>query len=142
MSAETDTARLQWLTDCEQLRQLPQRYARAVDFRDNDALSALFDPNGNVSGMRGDAAVPDYLAGLRDMPKTFESSMHAMGEPLIDLAPGADEGATDTYAVVYQVGSLTGGANMTLGMRYVDQVKRSGDGWVIHQRTTSTIWMV
>jgi len=52
---------LGWLRDVEALRQLPQRYARAIDARDIDAVGRLFDPDGTVDGVRGSARVPAYL---------------------------------------------------------------------------------
>ncbi len=137
--SDTDTVR--WLADREHIRALPQRYARAVDQRDFDALSALLHPEGRVNGTRGVALVPDYVAGMRDMPVSFETSMHVLADPLIELAVGADEGTSDCYAVVYQKGSVSGGADMTLGMRYEDKVVRSGDTWVIAERTATMVWM-
>ena len=49
----------EWFVDLEVLRRFPQRYARAVDERDHDALAALFDPDGSVDGTRGAQTVPD-----------------------------------------------------------------------------------
>ena len=95
--------RVQWLTDVEELRALTQRYARAVDERDFDALASIFHPDGVVEGMRGTSPVPEYLAAMRDAPRTFATSMHVLGDPLVDLEPRADEGRLDTYAVVHQL---------------------------------------
>ena len=132
---------LQWLRDIEQLRALPQRYARAVDARDMDALTTLFHPDGTVVGARGSLAVPAYLDTMRG-PRAFESSMHLLGDPLIDLLPGSDEGRMDTYAVVYQL-RPAGSTNddLTLGIRYLDEVVRSENGWVIRHRQSETLWM-
>jgi hypothetical protein len=45
---------LAWLNDLELLRRLPQRYARAVDARDHDALARLFFADGVMVGARGE----------------------------------------------------------------------------------------
>ncbi len=79
--------RVQWLTDVEELRALTQRYARAVDERDFDALASIFHPDGVVEGMRGTSPVPEYLAAMRDAPRAFATSMHVLGDPLVDLEP-------------------------------------------------------
>jgi hypothetical protein len=132
---------LTWLRDLEELRKLPQRYARAIDARDIDAVGALFHPEGVVDGARGTAAVPAYLDGFRNAPKVFESSMHVLGSPLIDLVPGGDTARLDTYAVVYQLraaGSPEG--DLVLGVRYLDDVVRQGDTWVIMHRRAVSLW--
>ncbi len=131
-----------WLVDLEQLRCLPQRYARAVDQRDDDALAELFDPGGTIEGVGGTVPVPEWLATRRAAPPAFDASMHMLGDPLIDLAVGADVAAMDTYAVVHQINARneTGG-DLTLGMRYLDEVRRHGDLWRIHHRVASMTWM-
>jgi hypothetical protein len=131
---------VRWLVDCEELRALPQRYARAVDRRDVDAIAALFHPDGVVEGARGTLATADYVATFRG-PPAFPRSMHMLGSPLIDLAVGADTGRTDTYAVVYQIGDADARqSDVTLGVRYLDEVERSGGRWVIRRRRAEIRW--
>ena len=132
----------EWLIDLEVLRRFPQRYARAVDERDHDALAALFDPDGSVDGTRGVQKVPDYLASMRNLPQSFTSSMHLLADPMIDLDAGADVARMDTYAVVFQTGPVSGeGADLTLGMRYVDDLVRLDGTWCIHHRVARMLWM-
>ncbi len=88
--------------DHEELRALIQRYARAADERDMDTLTALFHPDAEVTGARGTQGISEWLDTMR-APRTFPTSMHMLGEPLIDLEPGAGEAVLDTYAVVYQL---------------------------------------
>jgi hypothetical protein len=137
------TSPFEWLVDLETVRRFPQRYARAVDQRDHDALAALFDPDGTVDGTFGVESVADYLEGMRTRLGSTGTSMHLLGDPLVDVAPGADTGHLDTYAVVYQFPD--GGDPFTLGMRYLDDVVRlpgeAGGEWRIHRRTTERIWM-
>jgi hypothetical protein len=136
-----DDTTLAWLEDLEALRRLPQRYARAIDARDIDAVAALFHPDGRVDGVRGSASVTDYVAGLRAAPSTFTTSMHVLGEPLIDLAPGADTAELDTYAVVYQLGRADDpDAALTLGIRYLDEVVRTEGAWLIRHRRAQALW--
>ena len=136
-----DDAGLVHVLDLEQLRALGQRYARAVDARDYDALASLFHPDAIVDGLRGTAGITEYLATLRDTPASYERSMHVLGDPLIGFAPGAGRASLDTYAVVYQVGSLReGGADMTLGMRYLDEVEKRDGVWRILHRRTAMLW--
>ena len=129
----------EWLVDLESVRRFPQRYARAVDQRDHDALTALFDPDGSIDGTFGLESVVDYLEGMRTRLGTTGTSMHLLGDPLVDFAPGADTAHLDTYAVVYQLPD--GSDPFTLGMRYLDDLVRLDGEWRIHHRTTERVWM-
>jgi hypothetical protein len=123
--------------DHEALRALGQRYARAADERDVDALAALFHPDAVIIGSRGELDLAGWLDTMRG-PRTFPTSMHLLADPLIEL--DGDTARLDTYAVVHQLGG-EGQGDMTLGIRYVDEVVRAGDGWVILRRTASTVFM-
>jgi hypothetical protein len=129
-----------WLHDIELLRRLPQRYARAVDGGDHDTLDTLFFSDGTVIGARGEQQADAYVAASRAATPMFTQSMHVLGDPLIDLEPGADVAHSDTYGVVYQIGALEGGGDMTLGVRYADKLGRDGDDWRIRHRTARILW--
>ncbi len=135
------TSPIEWLMDREILRQFPQRYARAVDQRDHDALTALFDPDGSVDGTFGQQAVADYLDTMGSRPDTGGTSMHVLADPLIDLEVGADTARLDTYAVVYQVPADADAPVRTFGMRYVDDMLRREGTWCIHHRVARMLWM-
>ena len=127
--------------DRDELRSLLQRYARAVDDRDIEELAALFHPDAEIIGARGALALEPWLETMR-APRTFPTSMHLLGDPLIHLVTGADDGVLDTYAVVYQLADpASGGGDLTLGIRYLDEVVRFWGRWVIRRRTAHTIWM-
>jgi hypothetical protein len=127
--------------DHEELRSLVQRYARAADDRDVDALAALFHPDAEVTGARGTQGIDEWLDTMR-APRTFPTSLHMLGDPLISVGPGADKAALDTYAVVYQLTDPgSDGGDLTLGIRYLDEVERHSGRWVIRRRTARTLWM-
>ena len=127
--------------DHEALRALVQRYARAADARDLDALRGLFQPDAVIDGTRGRMDLAQWLEAMAG-PATFPTSMHLMGDPLIEVEPGSDSARLDTYAVVYQIGDpQTGPPDLTLGMRYQDRAVRAGDGWRIAERVARTVWM-
>jgi hypothetical protein len=132
---------LVWVADMERLRALPQRYSRAIDARDIDAVAELFDPEGNVDGARGSMAVPAYLDNLRNAERVYERSMHVLGDPLIEHDMNSDTARLDTYAVVYQLRPAgSSDADLTLGMRYLDDVVRKDGRWLITHRQTTTLW--
>ena len=139
----SDDRALQHALDVEALRNLGQRYARAADDRDYDAVGALFHPDAAIDGIRGSSTLDDYLEMSRTTPPAYEKSMHVLGDPLIELEVGADEATLDTYAVVYQIGATgEGGGNSTLGVRYFDVVERRDGEWRIRHRRTELRFMV
>jgi hypothetical protein len=128
--------------DHEALRALNQRYSRAVDDRDVSELERLFRPDAVITGVRGEQTFAQWIETIRG-PRTFPVSMHVLGEALIDLADGDRPRAArlDTYAVVYQIGG-EGQDDITLGIRYFDDVERTDGGdWVIARREVKMLWM-
>jgi hypothetical protein len=133
---------LQHALDLETLRNVGQRYARAADARDFDAVGALFHPDAVIDGLRGSSQLADYLELSRNTPPAYERSMHLLGDPLIEFIVGSDEARLDTYAVVYQIGATDdGAANSTLGVRYLDVVERRAGEWRIRHRRTELCFM-
>ena len=125
----------------DELRALLQRYARAADDRDVEALAALFHPEAEIDRGPGHPD-PRRVAGHHAGARAFPTSMHVLGDPLIALGTGADEAALDTYAVVHQLGDpARDGADLTLGIRYLDDVVRHEGRWVIRRRQARTLWM-
>ena len=128
-------------SDHDELRALLQRYARAVDERDVDTLATLFHPDAELDGARGVESLAEFLTGMR-APRTFPTSMHVIADPLIHLGPGLDEAIVDTYAVVYQLSDPTSDrGDLTLGIRYLDDMVRHDGRWVVRRRTSHTLWM-
>ena len=124
----------------DEVRNLVQRYARGADERDVDALTALFHPDAVLVGARGTQTLAAWLESMR-APRTFPSSMHLLGDPLITLAASGEGGTLDTYAVVYQLGDAAAGhQDLTLGIRYLDDVVRHEGRWVIRHREARTLW--
>ena len=123
----------------EEVRALIQRYARAADERNIDALASLFHPAATIQGSRGAQSVDEWLETMR-APRAFPTSMHVLADPLIELE-NEREGLVDTYAVVFQLGDKDAGqADLTLGIRYLDDVVCIDGGWVIRRRAARTLW--
>jgi len=128
------------VTSHDDIRQLMQRYARAVDDRDVEGLAALFHGDARIAGTRGEQTLEQWLDTMR-APRSFPTSMHVLGEPLIS-DDGSGRADVDTYAVVYQLGDQAAGqGDLTLGMRYRDQVVVDRGRWVIERRASTVVWM-
>lgn len=129
------------MTTHESLRALVQRFARAVDQRALGELAALFHPDAEIVGSRGTQSLEEWLEAMA-APRSFPVSMHMMGDPLIEWDDGATEATLDTYAVVYQLSDRgSGGGDLTLGVRYRDEVAELDGCWRIRRRTSQTLWV-
>jgi hypothetical protein len=125
----------------ESLTQLLQRYARGVDERDIDGLTSLFHPEAVVVGAGGALSSTEWLETMR-APRSFPSSMHMIGLPLVTQNDDEHEATMDTYAVVYQLGAAKDGSgDLTMGIRYHDQVVFDGDRWLFKRRESQTLWV-
>jgi len=123
----------------EELRGLLQRYARAVDARDIEALETLFHPEAEIAGTSGVLDVEAWLDTMR-APRTFPLSMHLIGDPLIDLRD--DTASLDTYAVVHQLSDPgSGQGDLTLGIRYLDEAVVHEGRWVFVRRESRTLFL-
>ena len=125
----------------EALRAMIQRYARAADERDIDALVELFHPEAVIFGAHGEQNLEQWLETMR-APRSFPQSMHVLGDPLIELGETGEEATLDTYAVVYQLNEpASGKGDLTLGIRYIDRVVLLDGAWVIRRREAHTMWI-
>ena len=134
------------MTPGDEIRNLLQRYARAADRRDLDALSGCFHPDAVITGARGPLDLAAWLATMSG-PRVFANSMHLLADPLLDLAEAAETEAlalarADPYAVVFQLGDPAADqGDLTLGIRYLDDLVVLDGRWVIAQRSATTLWM-
>jgi ketosteroid isomerase-like protein len=127
------------VNDTDTLRNVLQQYARAADARDLDALAALVHPDAVIEGSRGVQTLGEWLDAMRG-PRPFPVSMHLLGDPLIEL--DGDVARLDTYAVVFQIGDGNAGqADLTLGIRYFDELTRTSGRWRIHHHRATTVWV-
>lgn len=128
------------MSDHDEIRTLLQRYARAADSRDIDALASIFHPQARIVGSRGEQGLGEWLDAMR-APRTFPVSMHVLADPLLELDSDGGPARADTYAVVYQIADRdSGGADLTLGIRYEDRLVRHEGRWVVEHRRATTVW--
>ena len=120
----------------EAIRALNQRYARAVDERDLVTLAALFHDEAEITGARGRLDKEAWLETMR-VPRTFPVSMHLLGDPLIELVDD-DHARVDTNGVVHQ---LSDDGQLTLGIRYLDELVLLDGSWRIRRREARTLFM-
>jgi hypothetical protein len=132
------------LWDRDRIARLPRTYARGVDRRDWGLVRSCFTDDAFIEGSRATAPIDQYINHLRPGVEYFPSTMHFMGNQLVEL--DGDRGSVETYAVAFHwMGEPAGeqdAANLVVGVRYQDSVVRRGDGWLIARRHVDPDWRV
>jgi hypothetical protein len=133
-------ADLRRIVDEHALRDLVNRYFYGMDRRDADVLRSIYLPDG-VPGPDGDLVDLDtHVKGLLRIGR-FASTHCVMGSHRFTI--DGDTATGDTYAVNFcaiapeddDSGEGTDGRIHVRGVQYVDEFRRTADGWRIAKRT-------
>ena len=140
MAASDDLTRQLW--DRDRIARLPRLYARGIDRRDWDLVRSCFTKDAQIEGSRATASATEYLSQLRAGVEYYPTTMHFMGNQLVEV--DGDRGHVETYAVAYHWKAEVAGddhpENIVVGVRYQDSVVRDGDGWLIAHRHVDPDW--
>lgn len=132
--------RLAW--DHAQVTQLIYRYAQGIDRRDWAQVRSCFADEAVAEGSRTTAPIEEYLEVLRPGVEYYPTTMHFMGNQVVEL--DGDSAQVETYATAYHWKGEPAGSdhpeNLVVGVRYHDTLARRGDGWVITRRSVSPDW--
>ena len=134
-----DAALARWVTDRYEIRDLVTRYAVAVDRKDWAAVRACFtdDATCDYAWFRGDlATVLDLIErGL----SRFESTTHLVGNHLAEVT--TDTATAETYALCHhRLRTPDGAVDRRAGLRYLDKLVRTPQGWRIVRRDVVVDW--
>jgi len=138
MNRTTDEA-VRELADRAAIQDVLLRYARGVDRRDLDLVAACFTADASYEGALARGTIADALDTLRNRMARYDSTMHFIGNQLVEIT--GDTASSETYAVAYHRLTEAGIAKLfTVGVRYVDELVRCGDCWRIRRRVVTTEW--
>ena len=132
MTADSLTAllaRIERLESLDEIRQLPAKYALALDMRDMDAMVGLFPADVRVGrDADGRAALRSYMDSTLRSP--FTGTAHHIGGHIIEFDdPG------HAHGVVYSKNEHeTGDEWVIMQMMYVDDYVRSDGRWYFARR--------
>ena len=120
--------RIERLESIEEIRQLPARYALALDMRDLDALVGLFPDDVEVGASRGREALRAWFD--RTLRVQFTGTAHHVGNHVIEF-----EDADHARGVVYSKNEHETGAEwVIMQMLYVDDYERRAGRWYFRRR--------
>ena len=128
---------VQRLLDRQDIHDVLMRYARGIDRRDFALVASCYHPGANDDHGRFKGPVEDFIPWVTETLQRFESTMHFLGNVLIEL--DGDQAHAETYCVAYHrlVGQDT---DSIAGLRYVDRFERRGGEWRIADRRIVVEW--
>ena len=134
----------QEISDRFEINDLMIRYTRAIDTKDYSLLDTCFTPDAHVdyTSSGGTAGkYPEVRAWLEKALTPFTSMMHFVGNTTLEL--DGDKASSRTY-VINPMGFPKKDGNLhvfTVCAHYVDELKRTPEGWRIAQRIEETVLM-
>lgn len=129
-----------------ELRALSDRYARAVDRRDRQALVDVFAPDGRLHvhrpGREGPASTlagRGEIAGVVDRVSRFSATYHLVANATYEL--GEEVATGEVYCVAHHLArGPDGGTDLVMYIRYEDSYARAGGRWRIAERHVLVEW--
>ena len=125
----TLTTRIDRLESLDAIRQLPARYALALDMRDSDAWVNLFPENVRVGGgKQGRKALRDWFDETHS--RQFAGTAHHIGGHIIDF-----DDPDHAQGVVYSKNEHEAGEEwIIMQMMYFDRYERIEGRWYFRRR--------
>ena len=134
---------VQWRAE-RAITRVVQRYARAVDARDFEAVRACFLPDARIHyGDWFEGDLDTAMKFLIDSVPRLESTLHIFSAPWIELDLDAGEAQVETYAVnsaVYVPDQEGVSMQNVSGTRYVDRFACREGSWGILERRNRRVW--
>jgi len=115
------------------------RYCRGIDRLDLELVRSCYhadatDSHGGFSGTRD-----EFIAWVGRLLARFESTMHFVGNMLIEIE--GDAAVAETYAIAFhRSAEQKASLNLIIGVRYVDRFERRDGAWKIARRVCVTEW--
>lgn len=129
---------VQALLDRAAIQDVLLRYARGVDRRDLAIVAACFAPEAAYDGALARGTIAQALPALARAFTRYASTMHFIGNQLIEL--DGDRARSETYTVAYHRLLEPPPRDRTVGIRYEDELARTGSGWCIVRRVVRLDW--
>jgi len=126
---EALVAEVQLLKDKAEIRETIDRYWFGEDRCDPDIVASAVAEDANYGAMHGHNEIRRAMTAL----DAYDSMQHCFAS---SVEVDGDTATADTMAVGFNVGKDDTGEQRCLvrGLRYIDELARTEDGWVITRR--------
>lgn len=113
------------------------RYARGIDRCDFEMVEQCYHPGATDDHGRFKGPVEEFTPWVQTQLDRFDTTMHFLGNVLIEL--DGDVARAETYCVAYH--RLQGAdVDSIAGLRYIDRFERRNDEWRIAHRAIVVEW--
>lgn len=130
-------AEIRALIDRQSIHDVLMRYARGIDRRDFDLVASCYHPGATDDHGRFKGSVEAFIPWVTNTLERFDSTMHFLGNVLIDI--DGDTADAETYCVAYHR-LRDADTDSIAGLRYVDRFERRASGWRIADRKIVVEW--
>ncbi|MCU1366515.1 MAG: nuclear transport factor 2 family protein, partial [Ilumatobacteraceae bacterium] len=132
-----DVARVERLIAESEIRDVCLRYCRGIDRRQFDLVRSCYHPD--ALDEHGDflGTVEEFITHAARSLQRFESTMHLLGNILVEVGDGGDRARSEAYAVASHRLPATGdrpARDHVVGLRYIDDFERRDGTWRIADR--------
>lgn len=136
-----DERSMERLLDERAIRQLLDRYCRAVDRLDEELLRSCYHQDSSDDhGVYQGPGIDFAAFALPVLAKAFESTMHMLGQSIIEFTD-ADVARAETYVIARHVRRDAEERFLeSVGARYVDRVERRSGEWKLGDRVVVYEW--
>ncbi len=133
-------AELRALLDKQAISEVVLRYCRGIDRMDRELVRSCYHPDASDSHGSFEGSREEFLAWVWRLLERYESSMHLVGNLLVE--PVGDVARAETYGIAFHRGrSEDPRLNLVTGFRYVDRFERRAGEWRIARRVAVTEWV-
>jgi hypothetical protein len=134
-------ASLQDLLAHHEIGAVLHRYCRGIDRLDLELVRSCYWPDATDSHGGFEGTRDAFVAWVGRLLPRFESTMHFLGNVLVELAESGDAAVAETYAIAFHRGpAAEPSRNLIVGVRYVDRFERRDGAWRIARRVCTTEW--
>jgi hypothetical protein len=141
MSDPTLDPRIAALLDKQEIREVVLRYCRGIDRMDQDLVRSCYHPDATDEHGSFFGGVDEYLAFAWKLMPRYDSTMHFVGNVLVELH--GDRARAEAYCIAHHRSeSGPPASNLATGCRYIDDFERRSDrAWRIAKRVATTEWI-
>ena len=115
------------------------RYCRGIDRLDLELVRACYWPDATDSHGGFHGTRDEFVAWVAKLLARFESTMHFLGNVLIEVEGNA--AVAESYALAFhRSADPKPSLNLIVGVRYVDRFEKRRGAWKIAKRVCVTEW--
>lgn len=137
------------LLDREQIKESIYTYCHGVDRENWAKVKALFVPDAGFTFGPFDGSIDEFIGFGTDTIAQMDGTLHTIGNILIDFSSGSEANSEAAFVAYHRIMAGTKGpipseahdVDWIVAGRYVDQWRKSQQGWKIVQRTGHLDWV-